>query len=287
MEGNPRTVDVNSRVREMLEGDKALGHGLRDLDHKMRDIRSIKKCRLHEKLYYFSHPTPNVLVGTFNPSGNTPEDPEILSEIGDQDRGHNVLAEIRDPVLVRGLHKHAQNLFSSTHGPWECLLPRLNRVLVSGKTRILFFPRVRWRDFNGLFDRLDPKSRLRIAVSHLNDPKVCKKLFSLARQGARVEVLAHDTERRVPAWVEEQMRENGIIFNRYVHPEGLPMHNKFMLFETPGRKTLAFGSMNLSIRSLRANHELLVVTEEPELYKSMEQRWQLMMQEIQQWGKTS
>jgi phosphatidylserine/phosphatidylglycerophosphate/cardiolipin synthase-like enzyme len=107
-------------------------------------------------------------------------------------------------------------------------------------------------------------------VSHLNDPDICKRLFSLAAQGVHIEVLAHDTERRVPSWVEQEMLKNGISFNRYVHPEGLPMHNKFMLIDMPDRQIVTFGSMNLSVRSLHVNHELLVISEESFLYQTFQ-----------------
>ncbi|NOQ88657.1 MAG: hypothetical protein GQ550_07005, partial [Gammaproteobacteria bacterium] len=208
MEGDPRTGDINSRVRQLLEGDEALGKGLRCLKHRKFDNSHLKRGRLHEKLYYFSHPVSSTLVGTFNPSGNMPEDPAIIRDIGDQDRGHNVLVDIRESVLVEGLYGHARRLFEGRHGPWESFLPQSNKVLESGKTRIIFFPRSQWRVFNAMFDDLDSGSRLRMAVSHLNDPGICKRLFALARQGVLIEVLAHDTERRVPAWVEEQMVEN-------------------------------------------------------------------------------
>ena len=76
------------------------------------------------------------------------------------------------------------------------------------------------------------------------------------------------------------MHRNGISFRRYVHPEGLPMHNKFMLFEMSERRVAAFGSMNLSVRSMHANHELLVISEDPFLYRQMEKRWHAMLQEM-------
>jgi phosphatidylserine/phosphatidylglycerophosphate/cardiolipin synthase-like enzyme len=143
---------------------------------------------------------------------------------------------------------------------------------------------LRRKIFDQLFEGLGVGGNLRIAVSHLNDPDICKRLFSLAAQGVHIEVLAHDTERRVPSWVEEQMLKNGIIFNRYVHPENLPMHNKFILIDTPERQIIAFGSMNLSVRSLHVNHELLVISEDTFLYQEMEQRWQAMLQELTSWG---
>lgn len=287
MEGNPRTGAVNSRVRKLLGGDDALGKRLRTISHRLVDNRFLRGCRLHEKLYYFSHPGPrsshpgpSALVGTFNPSGNLPEDPAVIRKIGDQDRGHNVLVDICDTGLVQGLHAHAQRIFQMTHGPWERFLPQSNQVVVSGKTRILFFPRSRRADFDEVFEAIGPGSRLRMAVSHLNDRGICKRLFGLASQGVDIEILAHDTQRRVPSWVEKQLLRSGITFTRYVHPEGLPMHNKFMLIDTPERQLVTFGSMNLSVRSLYANHELLVIDETPELYQTFHQRWQEMMAEI-------
>ena len=283
MEGSPRTETANRRVEELLSSEDALGKNLRVLSHSRLDKR-FKSSRLHEKLYYFSHPVPRAMVGTFNPSGNLPEDPDIIREIGDQDRGHNVLVELLDQTLVRGLYAHARHIFRKTHGPWERFLPQSNKVISSGKIQALFFPRLRRTLFYKLFSDLGTDSRLRMAVSHLNDPDICKRLIGLVRQGVHVEVLTHDTERRVPSWVEEEMLSKGVIFNRYVHPEELPMHNKFMLIDTPDRQLVVFGSMNLSIRSLNVNHELLVIAEDSTLYHAFRQRWDEMLCELRSWS---
>jgi len=279
MEGNPRNGSINARVAKLLGRSDALGKGLRSLRHRLIDNRFLRSCRLHEKLYYFSHPEPCALVGTFNPSGNQPEEPAILRKIGDQDRGHNVLVEVRDQVLVQGLYKHAQRMFQMVHGPWERFLSVNNRILASGDTRVLFFPRTLRKDFDDLLDGLEHGCSLRMAVSHLNDSGICKQLFKLARKGVDIEILAHDTQRRVPSWVEKEMLKNGITFNRYIHPDGLPMHNKFMLIDSPERKVVTVGSMNLSVRSLHANHELLVISEDEFLYQALLQRWSTMLQE--------
>ncbi len=285
MEGSPRTRDVNSRVRKFLEGEGALGAGFRCIRHRLVDNRFFRTSRLHEKLYYFSHPVPSVLVGTFNPSGNLPEDPDIIRKIGDQDRGHNVLVDIQDVALVEGLYVHARRIFEAIHGPWEAYLPENNRALSSGKTQIIFFPRSKRDDFDDLFNSLEADSSLRIAVSHLNDRGVCKRLSELSRLGTHIEVLAHDTQRRVPSWVEKQMLRDGIIFSRYDHPDGLPMHNKFMLIDTPERKMVTFGSMNLSVRSLHANHELLVFCDNSDFYEMFQRRWREMLSETRAWSR--
>ena len=280
IEGNPRTGTVNSGVCKLLGDNGGLGRGLRIIRHRLVDNRFFRTSRLHEKLYYFSHPEPSVLVGTFNPSGNRPEDPDIIRNIGDQDRGHNLLVDITDPVLVEGLHGHAQHLFKAHHGPWERYLPINNRTVSAGKTKVLFFPRSKRTDLDELFTGLNPGNSLRMAISHLNDRRMCRRLFALAGQGVTIEILAHDTKRRVPSWVEREMKKNGIRFLRYLHPEGLPMHNKFMLFEIGEETTLAFGSMNLSTRSLHANHELLVISNDQELVRHFCRRWDEMRREI-------
>ncbi len=59
------------------------------------------------------------------------------------------------------------------------------------------------------------------------------------------------------------------------------MHNKFMLIDTRDRQVLTFGSMNLSVRSLRANHELLVIDETPDLYQAFQRRWDEMQMELE------
>lgn len=280
MEGKPRTKAANVGVRKLLQGKDGLGEEVRVLSHRLIDNRFLRLSRLHEKLYYFSHPVPCVMAGTFNPSGNVPECPDIIRKIGDQDRGHNMLVRIGEPTLVQGLYSHAQRLFRMHHGPWERFLRENNRVITSGKTQMLFFPRLRRQELDKLFDDLEGGGALRIAMSHINDPQICRRLSSLAQKGVQIEVLAHDTERRVPEWVAEQMRRQKINFKRYVHPDGLPMHNKFMLFETAQRKIAAFGSMNLSVRSLRVNHELLIIAEDSCLYEEFQKRLEKMFKEV-------
>ncbi len=125
VEAKPRTARANSPVLDMLRDEANLAGDCRALRHIWPEsLLSRKPPRLHLKLYYFSHPEPHVLVGTFNPSGNVPEDARIVAEIGDQDRGHNYLVEITDRQLVTGLRDHARSLHQSLHGPWERLLPR-------------------------------------------------------------------------------------------------------------------------------------------------------------------
>lgn len=280
LEADPRTEAVNHNLLQTLRDPGRLGKDIRGLSHSWPDNLRWKKPRLHIKLYYFSHPVPHVLVGTFNPSGNRPEDPAIIKAIGDQDRGHNVLVEMTDPILVAALRRHACLLHSGCHGPWERLLIRNNRRIERGDTRIYLFPRLRRNVIARLLSTLRAGTVVRIAISHLNEKKMVDTLIQLAERRIQIEIITHDTERRVPRWIEEQLG-NTLAFYRYRHPEGLPMHNKFILIDAPRGKQILFGSMNLSERSLYANHELLVVSHNSSLYAAFAERWEQMMQEIQ------
>ena len=54
------------------------------------------------------------------------------------------------------------------------------------------------------------------------------------------------------------------------------MHNKFILVEAAGQRTVTFGSLNLSGRSLRWNHEICVVSSCSELFAAFEERWEAL-----------
>lgn len=277
LEAKPRTPQANRQVIDLLKNADELRKNLRLIRHRWPDNLSFRTPRLHLKLYYFSHPQPHVLLGTFNPSGNRPEDRELTEEIGDQDRGHNFLMAIGDSQLVGPLRDHLLHLHAAHHGPWERFLAG-NKVIAADDTEIYLFPR-RTRDIlRRKLAGLPADTQLRIAVSHFNDAQIGATLQTLARRGAKVDILAHDTERRVPPWIEKLLSQQ-LCFCRYQHPEGLPMHNKFILIDNRQGREIICGSMNFSVRSLRANHELLIVSRRPGLYDSFLERWEKMIEE--------
>jgi phosphatidylserine/phosphatidylglycerophosphate/cardiolipin synthase-like enzyme len=280
LEATPRTSRTNIPVLSILQRTNNLSDDCRSLRHRCPDNLLWKKPRLHLKLYYFSHPEPHVLIGTFNPSGNQPEDPQLIEEIGDQDRGHNYLVEIGDSRLVEPLRKHLLMLHAGLHGPWERLLPRNNRAISADDSMIYLFPRLRRDILLQKLLTLPSGTTLRMAISHLNDERIGKTLLQLARRGVLIKILAHDTERRVPGWMEE-LFDGQLSFRRYRHPQGLPMHNKFILIESHHKREVLFGSMNLSKGSLHANHELLVASSNLYLYDAFHSRWEKMINETE------
>lgn len=279
LENDPRTGYANETVTAMLAGRDGLGSGFRSLTLPKLPIpfKFAQRPHLHEKLYCFSHPSPTAFIGSFNPSGNGVEDDRaIIDEIGDQDRGHNVLVGLADTVLVERLVEHARWIHSA-----QCLIgyrfSKNANLAVKGKdTEIHFWPRVRPHPVLQFLSRLGTKARIRIAASHLKGTSVVKAVTGLARRGAAVEILAEPTLRRVPASTERMLTQAGISFRRVTHPEGLPMHNKFVLAEKGGQRWVVFGSFNWTARSYWVNYEIGAISADDNLFDAFARRWEVM-----------
>ena len=279
LEKCPRTLQANESVTAILSGRSGLGSGFRSLSLRKIPIPfgSAKKPHVHEKLYCFSHPRPTAFIGSFNPSGDGSEDDRaIIDEIGDQDRGHNVLVGLTDPVLVGRLVEHARLIHRA-----RCIMlyrfsNNANRAVRGKNTEIHFWPRVRPHPVLRFLSRLGAKARIRIAASHLKGALVVKAIKGLAYRGATVEILAEPTLRRVPVEVERMLAQAGISFRRLTHPEGLPMHNKFVLAEKGGQKWVIFGSFSWTDRSYRLNHEIGAISTDDRLFDAFARRWEVL-----------
>ncbi len=236
-----------------------------------------ERPHLHEKLYCFSHPQPMAFVGSFNPSGDDPEeDHTVLQQIGDHDRGDNSLVGFRDPTLVGGLVAHARWIHR-TRVPGALGSPcSVNRDLVSGSTRVSFLPRFGPHPVARWLRRLGPTAHVRIASSHIKGNGVVRMLTEVARRVASVEVIAEPTLRRVPTATEERFQAAGIAFRRLGNPDGYPMHNKFVLANEGPRRWVAFGSFNWTTRSFWLNREICAVSEDETLVQAFEDRWQAL-----------
>ncbi len=277
LEGKPRTTDANDDVAAMLSGRHGLGDGFRRIALPGLPAPRGKawKPQLHEKLYCFSHPQPIAFIGSFNPSGDNPEQrPDILTQIGDQDRGHNVLVGLSEPDLVCELVNHARNLNHSPPNLAYRLSAAANREPTAGGTRIYFWPRLRRHPILEIFRALAPTARVRIAASHIRGPGAVKAFAQLARRGVTVEILAEATLRRVPERVQRRLAAAGVGLQRFTH--GVPMHLKFALMESGTQRRVAFGSFNWTAPSFWLNHEIAVISDDPELFDSFAGRWALL-----------
>jgi phosphatidylserine/phosphatidylglycerophosphate/cardiolipin synthase-like enzyme len=279
LERHPRTAHANEAVIAMLSGPNGLCEGFRTLSLRRVPIPSgiMWKPHLHEKLYCFSHPTPIAFIGSFNPSGDDcKDDPSIIDEIGDQDRGHNVLIGLGDPILVDGLVEHARWIHRARCSIFHRFSAIANRAVQGEDTDIHFWPRIRPHPAVQFLLRLGTGARIRIAASHIKGAPVVKSIIRMARNGADVEILAEPTLRRVPVAAEQRLTQAGILFRRITHPEGLPMHSKFMLAEKADQRWVIFGSFNWTLRSYWLNYEIGAISNNDQLFDAFAKRWEVL-----------
>lgn len=254
VEGSPRREGANDEVLRILASRDLTGL------HIHRSRTPLLHSHLHSKIYHFSHPVPSALVGSFNPSGDDPEDAAVVAEIGDQDRGHNILVELFDSALVDGLGHHVAHL----HKPFARW--RNRHALAGSDATAWFFP----RHDPGLVERsLEGAQTITGCISHLKQGPFERRLKEQARLGARIELLVHDTSRRVPPAVVTSLAEAGVSIRRYSHAEDLPLHAKFLVIDG----TAWFGSFNYNPRSRWLNSEVLVASRDPVIVEALRARF--------------
>lgn len=268
VEPDPRRAGANDAVIALLQN-----HGLNGGFHLYRP-RPKDKGHLHAKIYAFSDPDIS-WIGSFNPSGDEPEDADVVAEIGDQDRGHNLLVAVRNSTINEALRRHVARLSSWGRLPLF-LRPGFNRTVRAGGTWLYFYPRLFPYLVERSVRRLRTGDRLRGAISHLKAGELTKQLEGAVGRGAKVELLVHDTTRRVPNDVVENLETAGVDIIRVRHKDGLPMHAKFLLIEREGERVAWLGSYNFNKKSRRHNAEVLMKTSDPSVCASLDQRFALI-----------
>ena len=269
LEGMPRCKAANAAVLEMLRA-----HGLRG-GLQISGAEAWKHSKfgnLHSKIYVFSHPVPAAFVGSFNPSGDMPEDPAIIAEIGDQDRGHNLLIEFTEPELVAAFRHRALN----APGMLGRLRPAQNRAMSARLTTVWSYPRLS-PDVVGRHLRSLRQPTVSAAISHLKGGSLATALCDIARKGGEVRLIVHDTERRVPSRAVAELKAAGVVVHRFSNGEGLPMHCKFLLASDAGTETAFLGSLNYNLRSYYLNEEVLLATREPEIVSGLKGRMEQLV----------
>ena len=265
IEPDPRRKGANDAVIAMLR-NHGLNSGLRLFRAAILD-----RGHLHAKIYAFSDPDI-AWVGSFNPSGDEPEDPQVIAEIGDQDRGHNLLLGIQQPKLTAALRRQVASL-----GWWTPLSLkgrlRFNLSVEDAGTRLYFYPRLRPLIVEQTIGRLTAGDRFRGAISHLKKGEFTRQLQLAVERGASVDLLVHDTERRVPSELVEELSGAGVGIVRVADPNDLPMHAKFLLIDHAGERSAWLGSHNFNKKSLKKNAELLLRTTDAEVVAALDARF--------------
>ncbi len=283
LSARPRTSDANDAVIAMLSGKNGLDGGLRviSLPGIPAPPGRAWNMQVHEKLYCFSHPKPLAFVGSFNPSGDSPEQrPDIIRETGDQDRAYNVLVGLSDPVLVEALQKHARQFHRAPPGMFYRFSADANQPLTGTDTTVYFWPRTGSHPLMQFLQQFGHGTRVRIVASHIRANGAVNAMIALAGRGAELEILAEPTFRRVTAKVERALSAAGIRFSRVRHAEHAPMHLKFVLVEHNGRRWSVFGSFNWTRPSFWLNHEIAAISSDPGLFKAFAGQWDVLKQQL-------
>ncbi|WP_293897809.1 phosphatidylserine/phosphatidylglycerophosphate/cardiolipin synthase family protein [Phenylobacterium sp.] len=268
VEAQPRTAAVNAATIGSLR--QGLGEGL-SLHRSW-----LRGSHLHAKIYAFSAPQPDALIGSYNPSGDVVDDPRLADEIGDQDRGENLLVDFREPAVARALQAQVRRLWSGRgYTPFS---RRQNRPVQIANVTLYFYPRLRSDVVERTLAHLGPGDSVRAAVSHMDDGGFAQGLGAAARRGAKIQLIVHDTTRRVPEAVVLGLRRAGVAVQRYCVADRLPMHAKFVIVERHQRRAAWFGSLNYNLTSRYLNQEVLARSTDADLVDDLEGRFRVLTQ---------
>ena len=265
LEPDPRRPGANDAVIAMLKA-----HGLNGGFHRYRSWRA-EKGHLHAKIYCFSDPQI-AWIGSFNPSGDDPESADVIAEIGDQDRGHNLLLGVRSARLNAAMRRHVGRLAHWSAIP-PFLRPSFNFPVEDGGTRLYFYPRLFPYPVERSIAGLKSGDRVRGAISHLKRGELTGQLTDAVARGVNVELLVHDTERRVPSELVQEIAAAGVQVTRVGHDNGLPMHAKFILIDRGSAHTAWLGSYNFNKKSRRHNAEILLSTDDGAIVAALQERF--------------
>jgi phosphatidylserine/phosphatidylglycerophosphate/cardiolipin synthase-like enzyme len=275
-DGDPRLDNANAAAIALLRNHGL--HGGLVVREALPDPFDVLQGKLHSKIYIFSAPYPVAFVGSFNPSGDENTDKATLEEIGDQDRGHNLLVELISPGLVQTLADHVREI-ARDGGSVDRFAASDNRIFQDGDTRLYFYPRLRPYIVENAVDNLERGDRMWAAISHLKAGMV-DRIANAAKRGVVIDMVVHATERRVPSSAVRELETAGVSIRRYRDPQGLPMHAKFVVMQTHGQLVSWFGSLNYNRNSRWLNDELLVRTTNAPFAHALLDRYAFIEREI-------
>ena len=272
LEGSPRSGRANDQVIKTLHAglgdDLRLHRGWFGISH------------LHAKIYAFTGPQSESLIGSFNPSGDDIPDPKVMAEIGDQDRGENLLVAFREPEIARALRRQAERLWSGKGT--SRFARRENRPVKFADARLYYFPRLRPDVVDRRIARLGPGDSVQAAISHMDQGPFARQLAEAAERGAVINLVVHDTQRRMPTGLFKDLSRAGVTIRRYCDAQGLPMHAKFVVIDHGGQRSAWFGSFNYNATSRYFNQEVLARSTNTQIIDDLETRFRKISDEAGQ-----
>ena len=262
IDANPRTPRVNKTIIQSLRKHQI--PNLKIIDAHKKPLWEYFGLNwhphFHSKLYYFSHPAPQVFVGSYNPTAGADELPEdIICEIGDHSISHNLLVNIKDSRTVALLHKYIVDMHKNRYRTFARLSSSHNKTHHTEEWKTNFLPTLCSHPIQNLLTR-NEKAEIKCAISHLKGPGVKRILTKALQSGKKLEVLLDSTRRRVSPEILSFFDQHHVPFHQPKLPANCLMHNKYILYKSKNESSVMFGSYNWSVRSRYLNHEVLVTT---------------------------
>lgn len=229
---------------------------------------------LHSKLYYFSHPTPHVLIGSYNPTaGEKHIDVTSIEKIGDHSTSHNVLVTINNKDTVNYLQDYILNMQHYWQRAFARFLPTHNTTFYAQQWAINFLPSLRKHPIKKLLSTNDSNAYVKCAISHLKGPGILKPIKTALNTGKHIELLLGSSQRRVPNKHLEFLDKYRIKYHQPKLDKHSLMHNKFIIYKSDQQHCVMFGSFNWSSRSMLLNNEILVCSYDKNIVAAFETRW--------------
>ena len=278
IDANPRCAGINQQCIDTFKKYPQIKISLAESKPIWEYFGLKWHAHMHSKLYYFSHPTPHVLVGSYNPTAGTDKIKEsLIDKIGDHTVSHNVLVNIDDKTLITCLLNYF-NLMKFSHNRKWARFNKLNNT--SHGTPMWtanYLPNLIKHPINSLFSCNDDVADIKCAISHLKGPNILRPLINASKRGKRVELILDSTHRRISNKQLTQLDQHKIKYLQLTSDKNTLMHNKFIIYKSANEHCVLFGSFNWSKRSWWLNHEIIVGTRNKEIVSAFEARWQEML----------
>ena len=283
IDGNPRSPEINQLCMETFSASKypLINIVLANSKPFWEYIGIHWHPHLHSKLYYFSHPTPQVLIGSYNPTAGIEQISECLIEkIGDHSISHNVLVSIHDETTVSLLNNYILGIKNSCKRVFARYLPSHNKTHSykenDNQWEINFLPRIRMHPVDSLLSKNNDDATIKCAISHFKGLGILKPLKSALKNNKKIELLLESSQRRTSSEHLQFLDQHNIKYYQPKLSNHCLMHNKFILYKSGQEHCVMFGSFNWSARSRLLNHEIIACTHNKDIVAAFENRWDQM-----------
>ncbi len=278
IDANPRSPEINSACISLFQNQPNVKLVLAKSKPLWEYFTINWHAHLHSKLYYFSHPTPHILAGSYNPTTDTSDISEhLIHKIGDHSTSHNVLVTLEDKHLLTKLLTYINQIQSDHARRWVRFSRLNNRSIDHSSWSINFLPRFTSHPVSSLLASKDNNAKILCAISHLKGPNIIQPLIKASQSGKQIELILDATQRRVAPKLLTQCEKYHIKYTQLKANDDALMHNKFIIYKSDTVDCVLFGSFNWSQRSWWLNHEVIITSFDPHIVSSFETRWQQML----------